>query len=46
MFNDWKEEFQIWANKSRSLAIGIALQSCHNFNYQDKPLLQDKDLRQ
>ena len=24
LFDDWKEEFRSWANKSRSLAIGIA----------------------
>ena len=34
LFDDWKEEFRSWANKSRSLAIGCRIcgneQSCEN----------------
>ena len=30
LFDDWKEEFRSWANKSRSLAIGAGFAAMSN----------------
>ena len=30
LFDDWKEEFWSWANKSRSLAIGVGFAAMSN----------------
>ena len=34
LFDDWKEEFRSWANKSRSLAIGCRI--CGNEQSYEK----------
>ena len=44
LFDDWKEEFRSWANKSRSLAIGCRIcgneQSCEKNNKNSKTVIK------